>query len=237
MSTLNLPWCSLKPFPLAGCLREEADSNLVTASFQADVESSKIFPEPPFLQVKHPQLSQLLLTGLVLQTLPQLRCPSLHSLQPLNVFLTVRGPELVPALQVWPQQCRVQRDNPCPGPAGHTTAGTARMPLAFLATWAHTGSWSTGCQPAPQVFFHQAPFQTLCPQLVALHGLVVAKVQDPALHRSEPHTIGPVPLIQPVQVPLQILPTLQQINTNPSWCSGDHSPVPVTRKTCWTWGN
>jgi len=38
-------------------------------------------------------------------------------------------------------------------------------------------------------------------------------VQDPALDLIEPHTVGLGPLIQPVQIPLQSLPTLQQINT------------------------
>lgn len=36
-------------------------------------------PEPPLLQAQHPQLPQPLFIGLVLQTLPRLRCPSLHS--------------------------------------------------------------------------------------------------------------------------------------------------------------
>lgn len=89
----------------------------------------------------------------------------------------------------------------------------------------------------PQVLFHQAAFQPLCPQLAALHGLVVAKVQDPALSLTEPPTTGLVPLIHPVQDPLQSLPTLEQINTDPTWFGGDHSPFTVTGKTGLTWGN
>ncbi|KAK4816516.1 hypothetical protein QYF61_017616 [Mycteria americana] len=46
------------------------------------------------LKAKQPQLPQPLLIRLVLQTLHQLRCPSLDTLQHLNVSLVVRGPKL-----------------------------------------------------------------------------------------------------------------------------------------------
>ncbi|KAK4827362.1 hypothetical protein QYF61_017287 [Mycteria americana] len=45
-------------------------------------------------QAKQPQFPQPILIRLVLQTLHQLRCPSLDTLQPLNVSLVVRGPKL-----------------------------------------------------------------------------------------------------------------------------------------------
>jgi len=48
---------------------------------------------------------------------------------------------------------------------------------------------------------------------VALHRAVMAQVQDPAFGLVEPHTVGLSPLIQPVQIPLLSLPTLEQINT------------------------
>jgi len=38
-------------------------------------------------------------------------------------------------------------------------------------------------------------------------------LQDPALGLVELHTVGLGPSIQPVQIPLQSLPTLEQINT------------------------
>ncbi|KAK4820753.1 hypothetical protein QYF61_005916 [Mycteria americana] len=101
------------------------------------VESDEVSPQPPFLQAEQPQVPQPLPISLVLQTLPQLRCPSLDTLQPLNVSLGVGGPTLNTAFEVRPHQCRVQ---------GAITALVllatlfliqARMPLAFLATWAH----------------------------------------------------------------------------------------------------
>jgi len=48
-----------------------------------------------------------------------------------------------------------------------------------------------------------------------LHGVVVTQGQDPALGLVEPYTVGLSPSIQPVQIPLQSLPTLKQIN-NPA---------------------
>ncbi|KAK4832796.1 hypothetical protein QYF61_025664 [Mycteria americana] len=63
--------------PITCYLGEETDPHLSTTSFQA----------------KQPQFPQLLLIRLVLQTLHQLRCPSLDTLQHLNVLLVVRGPK------------------------------------------------------------------------------------------------------------------------------------------------
>ncbi|KAF1415053.1 Prolyl endopeptidase, partial [Spheniscus mendiculus] len=68
----------------------------------------------------------------------------------------------------------------------------------------HLGTLLAHVQPAvdqhPQVLFRQAAFQPLFPKPVALHGVVVAKVQDPALGLVEPHTVGLGPSTQPVQV-------------------------------------
>ncbi|KAK4829570.1 hypothetical protein QYF61_005239 [Mycteria americana] len=80
--------------PIACYLGEETDPHLSTNSFQVVVESDKVSPQPPFLQAKQPQFPQPLLIRLVLQTLHQLRCPSLDTLQHLHVSLVVRGPKL-----------------------------------------------------------------------------------------------------------------------------------------------
>ncbi|PKU44339.1 integral membrane protein dgcr2 idd [Limosa lapponica baueri] len=60
---------------------------------------------------------------------------------------------------------------------------------------------------------NKVSLQPLFPKPVALHGVVVTQVQDPALGLVEPHTIGLGPSIQPIQILLKSLPTLQQINT------------------------
>ncbi|KAK4811468.1 hypothetical protein QYF61_010347 [Mycteria americana] len=146
--------------------------------------------------------------------LVKLHCPSLDTLQPLNVSLVVRGPTLNTAFEVRPHQCRVQGHDHFPSPAGHTIPDRSQDAVGLLG---HLGTLSAHVQASvnqhPQVLFHQAAFQPLFPKPVALHGVAVAQVQDPALSLVEPHTIGLGPSIQPVQVPLQSLPTLEQINT------------------------
>ncbi|KAK4825372.1 hypothetical protein QYF61_027125 [Mycteria americana] len=200
--------------PITCYLGEETDPHLSTTSFQVVVESNKVSREPPFLQAKQSQLPQPLLIRLVLQTLPQLRCPSLHTLQHLNIPLAVGGPKLNTVFEVRPHQCRVQGHDHFPSPAGHAIFDTSQDAIGFLG---HLGTLLAHIQAAvnqhPQVLLCQAAFQPLFPKPVALHGVAVAQVQDLALGLVEPHTIDLGPSIQPVQVPLQSLPPLQQINT------------------------
>ena len=76
--------------------------------------------QPPVL------FPQPLLIRLVLQMPHHLQCPSLDTLQGLNVFLVVKGPKLNTALEVQPHQCRVQRGNHLPVPAGYTISSTSQ---------------------------------------------------------------------------------------------------------------
>ncbi|KAK4815796.1 hypothetical protein QYF61_007236 [Mycteria americana] len=163
---------------------------------------------------KQPQLPQPLLIRLVLQTLHQLRCPSLDTLQHLNIPLVVGGPKLNTAFEVRPHQCRVQGHNHLPSAAGHTIPDTSQDAIGFLG---RLGTLLAHIQAAvnqhSQVILSRAALQPLFPKPVALHGIAVAQVQDLALGLVKPHTIDLGPSIQPVQVPLQSLPPLQQINT------------------------
>ncbi|KAK4817645.1 hypothetical protein QYF61_023235 [Mycteria americana] len=189
--------------PITCYLGEETNTHLSTPSFQAVEESDKVSPQPPFLQAKQPQLPQPLLIRLVLQTLHQLCCPSLDTLQHLNVSLVVGGPKLNTAFEVRPHQCRVQGDHHFPSPAGHAIFDTSQDAIGFLG---HLGTLLAHIQPVvnqhPQVLFCLAAFQPLFPKPVALHGVAVAQVQDLALGLVKPHTVGLSPSIQPVQVPL-----------------------------------
>ncbi|KAK4806346.1 hypothetical protein QYF61_017215 [Mycteria americana] len=184
-----------------GYLGEETDPHLATLSFQAVVESDEVSPQPPFLQAEQPQFPQPLPISLVLQTLHQLRCPSLDTLQHLNVSLVVRGPTLNTVFEVRPHQCRVQGHGHCPTPAGHTVPDTSQDAVGFLG---HLGILLAHIQAAVnkhlQVLLCQAAFQPLFPKPVALHGVVVTQVQDLALGLVEPHTIDLGPSIQPVQL-------------------------------------
>ncbi|KAK4815153.1 hypothetical protein QYF61_017594 [Mycteria americana] len=203
LSEEKFPKIQSKP-PLAQLEAISRDRpHLSTASFQAAVESDEVSPQPPFLQAEQPQVPQPLPISLVLQTLPQLRCPSLDTLQPLNVSLGVRGPTLNTAFEVRPHQCRVQGHDHCPSPAGHTIPDTSQDAIGFLGC---LGTLLAHIQAAvnqhPQVLLCQAAFQPLFPKPVALHVVAVAQVQDLALSLVEPHTMDLGPSIQPVQVPL-----------------------------------
>ncbi|KAK4833008.1 hypothetical protein QYF61_027110 [Mycteria americana] len=120
--------------PITCYLGEETNPHLSTTSFQVVVESNEVSPQPPFLQAEQPQFPQPLPISLVLQTLPQLRCPSLDTLQPLNVSLGVRGPKLNTGFEVQPHQCRVQGHDHFPSPAGHTISDTSQDASGHLGT-------------------------------------------------------------------------------------------------------
>ncbi|KAK4832426.1 hypothetical protein QYF61_023105 [Mycteria americana] len=139
---------------------------------------------------------------------------STTSFQHLNVSLVVGGPKLNTGFEVRPHQCRVQGHNHFPSPAGHAIFDTSQDAIGFLG---HLGTLLTHIRVAvnqhSQVLLCLAAFQPLFPKPVALHGVAVPQVQDLALGLVEPHTIDLGPSIQPVQIPLQSLPTLKQINT------------------------
>ncbi|KAK4826690.1 hypothetical protein QYF61_010699 [Mycteria americana] len=118
--------------PITCYLGEETDPHLSTTSFQVVVESDEVSPQPPFLQAKQSQLPQPLLIRLLLQTLHQLRCPSLYALQYLNIPLVVGGPKLNTVFEVRPHQCRVQGHNHFPSPAGHAIFDTGQDAIGLL---------------------------------------------------------------------------------------------------------
>ncbi|KAK4828555.1 hypothetical protein QYF61_027524 [Mycteria americana] len=97
------------------------------------------------------------------------------SFQHLNVFHVMTGPKLNTVFKVRPHQCRVQGHDHFPSPADHTVSDKIQDAVGLLG---HLGTL-----PAqhPQALFHQAAFQPLFPKPVALHGVVMTQVQDPAL--------------------------------------------------------
>ncbi|KAK4812634.1 hypothetical protein QYF61_012144 [Mycteria americana] len=140
------------------------------------VESDEVSPQPPLLQAEQPQVPQPLPISLVLQTLPQLRCPSLDTLQPLNVSLVVRGPTLHTVFK---------GHDHCPSPAGHAIADTSQDAVGLLG---HLGTLLAHIQLAvdqhTQVLLCRAAFQPLFPKPVALHGVAVAQKGVPGLLQS-----------------------------------------------------
>ncbi|KAK4820661.1 hypothetical protein QYF61_002865 [Mycteria americana] len=195
------PLLELVQVPVDGIPSFSLHSNFAILLFQSKCKDSL---------AKQPQFPQPLLIRLLLQTLHQLRCPSLHTLQYLNVSLVVRGPKLNTVFEVRPHQCRVEGHDHFPTPAGHTIFDTSQDAIGFLG---HLGTLLAHILLAvnqhTQVLLCWAAFQPLFPKPVALHGVAVAQGQDLALRLVEPHTIDLSPSIQPVQS----LPTLKQINT------------------------
>ncbi|KAK4830730.1 hypothetical protein QYF61_013180 [Mycteria americana] len=153
---------AISSHPMACYLGEETNPHLSTTYFQA----------------KQSQLPQPLLIRLLLQTLHQLRCPSLHPLQYLNIPLVVGGPKLNTGFEVRPHQCRVQGHNHFPSPAGHAIFDTSQDAIGFLG---RLGTLLAHIQAAvnkhPQVLLCLAAFQPLFPKPVALHGVAVAQAQ------------------------------------------------------------
>ncbi|KAK4828755.1 hypothetical protein QYF61_000746, partial [Mycteria americana] len=162
---------------------------LNSTGFKRDVD----FITTLYQEAKQPQFPQLLLIRLVLQTLHQLRCPSLDTLQHLNVSLVVRGPKLNTVFEVQPHQCRVQGHDHFPTPAGHTIPDTSQDAIGLLG---HLGTPLAHIQAVvnqhPQVLSRWAAFQPLFPKPAVLHGVVVTHVQDLTLGLVEPHTVGPL---------------------------------------------
>ncbi|KAK4832619.1 hypothetical protein QYF61_024600 [Mycteria americana] len=78
------------------------------------------------------------------QTVHQLRCPSLDTLQHLNVSLVVGGPKLNTAFEVQPHQCPVQGHDHFPSPAGHTISDTSQDAIGLLG---HLGTSLAHIQP------------------------------------------------------------------------------------------
>ncbi|RMB99698.1 hypothetical protein DUI87_23700 [Hirundo rustica rustica] len=97
---------------------------------------------------------------------------------------------------------------------GHTIADPGQDAIGLLGHLGTRWLMFSRCRQHPQLLHPLGIFQPLCPQPAALQGIIVTQVQDPALGLTEPHPVGLGPLIQPVQIPLQRLPALQQINTS-----------------------
>ena len=101
---------------------------------------------------------------------------------------------------MWPQQSLVQGDNCFHTPAIYDMSQDAIDLCGYLGTLLTHGLLSI--DKNLQVHFLHAVFQSLFPKPVVLPGVVVAKVQDPALGLVEFHPTGLDTAIQSVQIPL-----------------------------------
>ncbi|KAJ7410366.1 integral membrane protein dgcr2 idd [Pitangus sulphuratus] len=102
-------------------------------------------------------------------------------------------------------------DDHCPGPACHTIPDTGQDATGLLG---HLGTLLAHVQLLSISTPRFSAAGQLSSHSVALHWVVVTHVFHLLeLGLVEPHTIGLRPSIQPVQIPLQTLPALQQTNT------------------------
>ncbi|KAK4822652.1 hypothetical protein QYF61_018604 [Mycteria americana] len=207
--TSPAPWSVRVPPPFCTVERAKVTAQLGPTppqpAFMRD-PGSVDYQDNPLLLAKQSQLPQPLLIRLLLQTFHQLRCPSLDTLQHLNVPLVVGGPKLNTAFEVRPHQCRVQGHDHIPSPAGHAIFDTSQDAIGFLG---RLGTLLAHIQPAvnqhPQVLLCQAAFQPLFPKAVALHGVAVAQVHLALLNLIQ--------LTSAHRSSLSSLPPLKQINT------------------------
>jgi len=167
--------------------------------FQVVAGSDKVTPEPPLLQAEPSQFLLLLLIRLLLQMSHWLHYPSLITLQGLSVLLVVRSPKLNTVFEAWPHQGWVQMDDHFLAPASYTVSDTSQDGIGLLS---HLGTLLAHVQlyidQRSLVYFFYTVFQPLCSKPVDLSGVVVAKVQDPALGLVELNPTGLSPAIQPV---------------------------------------
>jgi len=115
-------------------LAEETHAHLATTSLQVVVDSTKVSPQPPLLQTKQPQFPQLLLW-------------LDHSPASLSFSGYAPAPQCLPCSKGPKNEYSIQgAASPVPEYRGMITAllllatlflTQARIPLTFLATWAH----------------------------------------------------------------------------------------------------
>ncbi|KAJ7401113.1 hypothetical protein BTVI_98768 [Pitangus sulphuratus] len=111
-------------------LGEETNPHLATTSLQGVVESDEVSPGPPLLQAKHPQLPQLLLVRPVAPDSSPAPLPfSGHAPAP-RCLSWSEGTGLGTRGAASP--VRVQGDNHCPGPAGHTDPDPGQEAIGVL---------------------------------------------------------------------------------------------------------
>ncbi|XP_048790014.1 uncharacterized protein LOC125688256 [Lagopus muta] len=112
-----------------------------------------------------------------------------------------------------PHKSRVERDNHLPVPAGHPSPDGAQDPICLLscqsALLAHIQSL---VHQDPQVLLCRAALKDRSSQPVQVPGVLPAQMQNLALCRVEPHQVHPSPALQPVEVPLNGIPSFHRIN-------------------------
>ncbi|KAK4811172.1 hypothetical protein QYF61_019803 [Mycteria americana] len=178
-------------------------------------EPGRPSPQSPLLQAEQPQLSQPFFIGEVFQPCdqyPLLLTPGLVVVL-VHVFLVLGTPKLDAVLQVGSQESGVEGENHLPRPAGHASFDAAQDTIGFLGCectlLAHVQFF---IHQYPQVLLLSAALNPFIPQSVLILGIAPMQVQDLALGFVELQEVPMGPLLKPVQVPLDGIPSLKRIN-------------------------
>ncbi|KAK4810926.1 hypothetical protein QYF61_013334 [Mycteria americana] len=187
------------------------------------------------VRAEQPQLSQPVLIGEVFQPSDHFCGPPLDLLQQACVFLILGTPELDAVLQVGSHESGAEGQNHLPQPAGHASFDAAQDTIGFLSckrtSLAHVLLF---IHHYPQVLLCRTALNAFIPQPVLIPGVALTQVQALALGLVELHEGHMGPLLKPVQVPLDGIPSLQQIRTPRSVKKEGEEvlPVPEQRFPC-----
>ena len=110
-------------------------------------------------------------------------------------------------------QSRAKGQNHLARPGGHAAFDAAQDTVGLLGcehTWpAHGQLFIHQCS---QVLLSRAALNPFIPQPVLIQGFALTQVQDLELGHVEPHEVHTDPLLQPVQVPLDGMPSLRHVD-------------------------
>jgi len=138
-------------------------------------------------------------------------CP-LDPLQQVHVFPVRGAPELDTGLQVGSDQSTVIGQNPLPQPAHHTTFDAAQDTVSLLGCKCTLlGHVQFFIHHYPQVLLSRAALNPFILQPLSILGVAPAHEQDHACDLVEPWEVHTGPLLVPVHVPLDGIPSLRHV--------------------------
>ncbi|PKU41506.1 hypothetical protein llap_8184 [Limosa lapponica baueri] len=130
-----------------------------------------------------------------------------------DVLPVLRTPELDTVLQVRSQKSRVEGQNHLPRPADPTSFDATQDVIDFLCCqYTLPTHVKLFIHKHSQVLLLRAALQPFSTQHVFVPGIAMSLVQDLALGLVELHAVCTGPPLKPVQVPLDVIPSLQRVN-------------------------
>ena len=170
-------------------------------------------PEPSLLQAEQPQLSQPFLLQEVFHPLDHFYGPVVDPLLHIHLFLVLGPPWLDTILQVGSHQSTVNGQDHLPRTVCHASLDAAQDSVGLLGCERKLpGHVELLVNQHPKVLLLRAALTSFSTQPVFVLGIALTHVQDLALGLVELHEVHMGPPLQPVQVPLDGIPSLQCVN-------------------------